>query len=217
MQVWRRALLLVALTFLAGAPLSARAYVTLDWEVSNITCGLTDVPLGTTIYGDCDTLSFSVSALPNQRGFLTATIAYHYTDDGLPLNYPAAFQTDAFGTYTIAAYESAGLLALGSGCSRPFCDNPDISGVGYQMEIISLNDQPDDLTGSVTFATFFEPSGPLLYPRSADLFIDVQPVIYAAVPEPSTLAIMLPAVLGLTICMRRRRHDTVAGQQKAGT
>ncbi len=157
-NLWRRGLASVgAAILLVGGSTSANATTTLDWEISNISCGLTDFATGNTLYGDCDTLSFNVRAFAGQQGFLTATISYHYTDDGLPLGYPARFQTDTFGAGTFADFESAALTATGSGCGRSNC-NPDFGGVGFQTEIHGLNDRADDFSESVTFETFLRPT-----------------------------------------------------------
>jgi hypothetical protein len=203
-NLWRRALISVGALVLAIASPSASATTTLDWEVSNISCGLTDLVTGNTLYGDCDTLSFAVRAFSGQVAFLRATISYHYTDDGLPIDYPARFQTDTFGAGTIATFESGGFLATGSGCVRPNC-NPDFSGVGFQTEILGLNDQPDDFSGSVTFSTYVSPSTPSQLPVGGTLFIDVRPIIFTApVPEPATWALMACGLLGLAVQARRR-------------
>jgi hypothetical protein len=209
--LWRRALISVGALFLAIASSSASATTTLDWEVSNISCGLTDLVTGNTLYGDCDALSFNVRAFAGQRAFLTATISYHYTDDGLPIDYPARFQTDAFGAGTIANFESGGFLATGSGCVRPNC-NPDFSGVGFQTAILGLNDQPDDFSGSVTFSTYASPSTPSQLPVAGTLFIDVRPIIFTApVPEPATLALMACGLLGLAVHARHRVTSSRCG------
>jgi hypothetical protein len=203
-NLWRRALALVGAVALAIGSSSASATTTLDWEVSNISCGLTDLVTGNTLYGDCDALSFNVRAFAGQRAFLTATISYHYTDDGLPIDYPARFQTDTFGAGTIATFESGGFLATGSGCVRPNC-NPDFSGVGFQTEILGLNDQADDFSGSVTFSAYVSPSTPSQLPVGGTLFIDVRPIVFTApVPEPATWALMACGLLGLAVRASRR-------------
>jgi hypothetical protein len=197
----RRALAWVGAVALVLGASSAKATTTLDWEISNISCGLFDSAFGTTLYGDCDSLSFNVRAFAGQTAFLRGTISYHYQDDGLPLSYLARFQTDAFGGGTFAPFESAGLQATGSGCVRPFCPNEEVFGVGFQTEILGLNDHPDNFSGSVTFETYASPS---LIPFSGKLFIEVKPIILSAIPEPETLALMTCGLLGIALRSLRR-------------
>lgn len=200
--LWRRALPFIGALGLAFGSSSASAATTLDWEVTNISCGLSGS--GITLYGDCDSLSFSFPTSRGQTSFLRATVSYHYTDDGLPLNYPARFQTDPFGGGTFATFESAALTATGSGCVRSTCD-PDLGGVGFQTVIFGLNDHPDDLSGSVTFEAFFTPTSINPSGGVRRLFIDVRETEFAAaIPEPSTWALMACGLLALAVHARRR-------------
>lgn len=204
--LWRRALASAGTAIvLVSWSSSASATTTLDWEISDISCGVRDLATGATADGNCNSLSFEAQALVGQVAFLRTTVSYHYSDDGLPLDYPARFQTNPFGAGTIAEFESAGLYVTGSGCVRSTC-NPDFGGVGFQSTIFGLNDTPDNFSGSATFETFLAPT-PNYNPggASAKLFIEVSPIVFtAAIPEPTTWALMACGLLGLAMHSRRR-------------
>lgn len=214
-NLWRRALASVgaAIVLVSGSS-SASATTTLDWEISDISCGVRDFATGATVFSTCSSSSFEAQALPGQVAFLRTTVSYHYSDDGLPLGYPARFQTDPFGAGTIAEFESAGFSARGSGCVRSNC-NPDLGGVGFQSTILGLNDLPDHFSGTATLETFLAPT-PIYSPSgaSATLFIEVSPIVFtAAIPEPTTWALMACGLLGLAVHSRRRtsRRRAIAG------
>lgn len=195
---------------LFGLAMPAHAMVTLQANVSNISCGITRAS-GETALGDCDTLSFAASILPGESAFLRSTLSYHYTDDGLLLNSPWRIQLDSNGLSLLPSPHEVGIIYLASSnCSgNRYCqippDAPSFSGVTFQPVILGLNDQPDDLSGSFDF--FISMSLPAEAPRgySTTLFLSATPVaVSAPIPEPATLGLMVSGLLALAFMTRRR-------------
>jgi hypothetical protein len=200
-----------------GLATPARAMVTLETNVSNISCGITRAS-GETFLSDCDTLSFAASILPGETAFLRSTLSYHYTDDGLLLNSPWQIQLDSNGLSLLPSLHEVGIVYLASNdCSgNRYCqvppDAPDFKGVRFQPFILGLNDQPDDLTGSFDF--FISMSLRPDSPRggfSTTLFLSATPLaVSAPIPEPATVGLMAVGLLMLGGAVRRRSRLSFA-------
>jgi hypothetical protein len=199
-----------------GLVTPARAMVTLETNISNISCGITRAS-GETFLSDCDTLSFAASILPGDTAFLRSTLSYHYTDDGLLLNSPWQIQLDSNGTRLLPSTHEVGIVYLASSnCSgNRYCqippDAPNFSGVTFQPFILGLNDRPDDLTGSFDF--FISMSLPPDAPRgyATTLFLsNANVAVSAPIPEPATVGLMAVGLLMLGGAVWRRSRLSFA-------
>lgn len=217
-QVMRRGLGRMAAAAVACAaslaPLPALALVTLETTLSNISCGITDTA-GASLFSDCTSLSFAASIDPGETAFLRATLAYHYTDDGLMLPSPRQFQINSLGSNSVVTFnEAAGLYVNSNLCDGRFCALPPhvrAEGTHFTPLILGLNDQPDDITGSRELYVQVSSLADLPFPMgySTTLFLNAFSVVYSApappVPEPATVSLMAAGLLVLGHLARRRR------------
>ena len=191
--------------------LPAQAMVTLETNFSNISCGETNAA-GEAFLGDCDSLSFVASVAPGETAFLRATLNYHYTDDGLPLPSPQGIQLGASGSFMQVFTESA-VIYLGSSnctgdraCLNRYPPNVILGGTTFRPLILGLNDQPDDITGSVDLFATLGIAADQTVGYSTNLFLSATPLVFSApIPEPATVALMVTGLSALGLMARRRR------------
>lgn len=203
----------VAAAAMALAPLlmsaPAQALVTLDTQIVDIRCGVTS-DQGTRL-ADCASPSFSAAIAPGETAFLSLGVEFRYTDDGLPLDHPSAFQLDPNGFQMLPVpSEAAVLYPFSNNCSGSrYCRPPPhltLGGTGFAPLVLGLNDEPDDISGrwdlSVTIgAVAGQPLG-----FSGDLFLGFTPVTVAApIPEPGTIALLVAGMVAIGLRSRRRR------------
>jgi hypothetical protein len=202
-------MVIAAAASLAAAMASpAHAMVTLQTSFTNISCGETNAA-GETFFSECSGPSFLAQVPPGATAFLRATLNYHYTDDGLPRAQPATIQLDANGLKTTQAFNEAGVIYLeSSNCTGSracrFPSNADLGGTTFQALILGLNNQPDDISGSVDLFATASVGANQFFGYTANLFLSATPLQFSApIPEPATLALTVAGLFALGL--RRRR------------
>jgi hypothetical protein len=192
------AALACAWAFLAAAPAHAMAVLDVSW--SDVTCGLIGAD-GTRSQHMCDGRSFSAYVDPGEAVFVSATLHYRYSDDGLLLPPGSwAFPGNPGVTYRMTG--EAGALYLYSNQCSSFqeCINRPVERIDTFNRtstplILGNNDVPDSLTGELQLVAT---SGQLAtWPGGATrtAFVDASAYtisgIAPAVPEPGSYALML--------------------------
>lgn len=199
-------------TLLSLGSASAMSMTTLTYDWTEITCGIV-TPGGLTTALPCPTNnpSFTARVQPGESVVVTATLSYHYQDDGLALGRVEGFQMDAFG-FQMAYFdhEAAGLGFFSSTCRSRYC-NPfphwTDSVSGPIAVVIGNNDAPDDLTGSISFSVAAGISSSWVGPDTRTAYVSVWSREFSpvnAVPEPSTYALMLAGLLSVGFVARHR-------------
>jgi hypothetical protein len=212
MHGWSGRLAAAAVACAAGAaPAPAAALVTLDTSVSNIACGI----VGRVDAGDCTNLSFAATIEPGETAFLSATLNYHYTDDGLALPTPMQFQVNSLGMNGVVTFHEAAALYVNSNlCDSRYCSLPPhvrAEGTPFAPLILGLNDHPDDLSGSRSMYIEMTSLGDLPLPMSysTTLFLYPFSIVFAPpaapVPEPATVGLFSACLIALGWRLRRRR------------
>ena len=207
----RFAMLVVALACVPALPVTAQnlSKATLDYTTSG-TCTLT-TPDGTSTTA-CSGTNWAVTLQPGWSASMQLTVHYTYQDDGLALDRPVVIQNPSAGTGTVATHESAAIVARTPGCLFGPCPGLDPSrgytSVPVLLGIVSNDTGPTATEGTLTFTTgAFNAAGSMLGPWDAVMFINLEPAVnsVAAIPEPSTWALMaLPLALGIALSRRRR-------------
>jgi PEP-CTERM motif len=194
-----------------AAALPAHAMAVLETNFSNVTCGETDAA-GETFFSQCNGLSFAASVAPGETAFLRATLNYHYTDDGLPLPRPQGIQLDTIGRHLDVFNEAAVIYLDSSNCTgsraclNRYPGNVNLGGTTFRPLILGLNDQPDDITGSVDLFVTLGIAADQSIGYSTGLFLSATPLVFSApVPEPATVALMAAGLLSIGLWAPRRR------------
>ena len=212
MRQWIGLTAVAAAWVASGVALPAHAMVTLDTNFSNISCGETNAA-GETFFSDCTGLSFAASVAPGETAFLRATLNYHYTDDGLALPRPQGIQLDASGLRVQQVVTESAVIYLDSSnctgspaCLSRFPPNVELGGTTFQPLILGLNEQPDDITGSIDLFATLGVAANETVGYSTGLFLSATPLVFAApIPEPAKVALMVAGLLALGPLVRRRR------------
>jgi PEP-CTERM motif len=192
----------------------ASAMTTFTYTWTNITCGIIAAD-GSRAEESCSGPSFAAMVEPGQSVFVSASLSYTYSDDGLPLEQPGFFQTDAFGHGRSVDHEAAVIFMTSNLCLSRLClltgGRPDLLDTfsGPTGLIFGENAVPDEASGAVGFfASAGVPSTQLsggtrfaFFHASVTTFSGVP-----AIPEPGTYALMLAglALLGV-VALRRGR------------
>jgi hypothetical protein len=203
----------VGLGLIAAGPARADTNLTTAW--TDATCGVIARD-GTRTLGACSGLSFSALLQPGETAFVSATLRWTYDDDGLALDRPQAFQTDAFGSVRILTHESAGVFVISNLCQGRSCSYPPDridSFSGPNAVILGDNDVPDELTGERTFFASSGVAADWFAPAQRNAFLGIA-VAFAydgvnPVPELSTWALMLAGLGAAAWKGLRRRQRSV--------
>lgn len=196
------------------APMPAAADASLDWSISSISCTLT-APGGATSVVPCSTTQWSPSLQPGWSATISATVDYHYTDDGLPVAGAVLIDLTT-GGFVPVTHESAGLYyftqpACGrGGCTPQIPPALELSGATPLGAVfVSNNDVPDDITGSRTLSlTASLPAG-TPYSWGGELaFAIPSATVVNSVPEPSTWALFGVSLATLAFVRRQRMAKT---------
>jgi hypothetical protein len=191
-------------------PTAARATTTVSTSWSDIECGLIASD-GTRTVQPCTgpSPSFSALAQPGQSVYVSATLNYTYSDDGLRLDRPWAYQVDENGLRVqVVEYESAGLYLYSNDCRTRSCPRPPDVVTFFTGEFLLLlgnNDTPDSFSGQRRYtAGSGIPAGDY-FPSVRSAWIGVGSVIQSVtpVPEPQTWALMLTGLGALAWAARR--------------
>ncbi len=207
----------VALLSWAGA--SAHAETTLTYEWTDISCGVIAVA-GSRSAQPCATTSFSALLNPGESVYVSASLSYMYHDDGLALAQTITLRPSPANE--IVLNHEAAVIGITSSvcfdfrsCNAQAADHVDnFVGAGPLSPLVFGNNLvPDDLSGQ---SGFFASSGvPSAYPggplqRSVSFDVNVAETysgVIAAVPEPSTYALMFTGLAALAGATRRRARQ----------
>ncbi len=198
------AILVISTAGHAGNGGTALDKTTLTYSWSNIVCGVT-LPGGATTYHDCATPSFSAMLDAGQTVFVTATLNYTYSDDGLPLDRPTAIGP---GTFVPIDHE-AGVIFLNGRCDSRACLGAYTTSYdGPSRLIFGNNTTPDQLSGQFTYTSSVTALATNTIPINGSAFLMVAQVDtysgVAPIPEPSTYALLLAGLAGMGLFVRRR-------------
>lgn len=192
----------------------ASAMTTFTYTWTNITCGIIAAD-GSRTAQSCSGPSFAAMVEPGESVFVSASLSYTYSDDGLPLEQPGFFQTDALGHGRSLDHEAAVISMMSNLCLTRLCllfgGRPDSIDTGPSGGLIfGENMVPDEESGAVGFfassgVPSTSPPSPFGYTRlaffiaSVTTFSGVTPV-----PEPGTYALMLAGLAMLGAAARQR-------------
>jgi hypothetical protein len=205
------ALAAVAATTALLATPAVHATTTLTTTWTDVECGFIGSD-GTRTVQPCngDLRSFTaVVNTPGEAVYVSATLNYTYSDDGLALDRPFFYQTDVFGGVRLVTNESAAIYVGSNNCGRGCPFRPEVvnNSSGPFVLILGDNDTPDSFSGQ---QNYFASSGnstvaPLPGPRTAFLSLNATVVqSVSPIPEPQTWALMLAGLGALALGVARR-------------
>lgn len=199
---------------------SASALTTLTFNWTDVTCGIvaadgTQTAAQTCTGGGGVSPSFSAVVNAGESVFVSANLRYTYSDDGLGLERPFAFQLDPSGLRVrFVDHEAAALYALSNDCQSRYCQRPPEltdAFVGPFVLILGDNAFPDSFSGEQNYFASAGLSAGSPYgqaSRGAFLAINGSQVLQgvaAPIPEPATSALMLFGLVAVVGATRRRR------------
>jgi hypothetical protein len=154
---------------------------------------------------------------------MTATISYHYRDDGLslaPQDNPQYYSfQNGLGAIFVTSEAAAIYVYSSNSCyhyTGPACSSDyslwSGSTYNFSMVFLAANDRPEDIRGEIPVWVGVRWDPPPFYygqgfTAQRNLYIDVSTQVQsvAAIPEPSSWAMMLGPLLGLGLLARRRQ------------
>jgi len=207
---------------------SAVAKATLTARFINATCLLasdsTVVPVECSPLPDIgNAIGFDAVIPRDGSAFVTATLVYTYTDDGLPVGDYDVFYLDANAfTWETTYFEAGALYVTSNSCAGSrYCEHdPTLfmeGSTGFPPILLGLNTVADRVTGSITLFSTVAVTAPYQFESlTTPVYVGWNAVTYSGVvPEPSTF-LLTAAGLALLLGSRAGRARGGAESCKRG-